>query len=205
MVTSNSGNLSGYRSVQSAPQYDKKAGGWVVRTTGFKQETDEDRQNQYLQDLESQYKLQTKANDLKNRYGVDDSGSVSRNFSSNSSSNFGSGSGSGFGLTGNYSLDDMTERAKDMARFRLGLDQEQAKFSRGLREEESQSDFGRKLKEIDTTFAGQERLSNITQNAQTGRLEKELANRIQQQDKTIGQQNLMTTRAIGLASRRLGG
>lgn len=122
-----------------------------------------------------------------------------------------------FGVGGqNFSLDDMTNRAKDLARFRLGLDTEQARTFRGLREEEAQADFGRdlqrlqseqsaRIREIQETFGGQERLTNLTQGALTGRLEKELSNRLEQQTRSNAQANLAANRAIGLASRRLGG
>ncbi len=110
----------------------------------------------------------------------------------------------GFGGTGINGIDDLTNRAKDLAKFRLGLDMEQARGFRNLREEEQASESGRRIRETQEQFAGQERLTNLTQSALTGRLEKELSNRLAQQEREIGQQNLSASRAIGLASRRLG-
>jgi hypothetical protein len=139
-------------------------------------------------------------------------GTTGGNYSGSANSGVaGGGSGSSSGnnplgsfLGGNFSLDSMTDRAKDMARFRLGLDQEQAGFFGGLREKEAQSNFGRQSSFERQQQEGRESLTNITQNALTGRLNSELQNRLTQQDKNIGQQNLATNRAINLASRRLG-
>jgi hypothetical protein len=107
-------------------------------------------------------------------------------------------------LGGDFNLDSMTDRAKDLARFRLGLDQEQAGFFGDLREKEAQSNFGRQTGFERQQQEGRESLTNLTQNALTTRLDKELSNRLTQQDRNIGQQNLATNRAINLASRRLG-
>lgn len=108
-----------------------------------------------------------------------------------------------FGGDLNTSLDSFTDRAKDLARFRLGLDNEQARFSRTLREEESQSNFGRTLQQMGRQFEIDTGLQGQLQNALTNRLKMELTNRKELQSTDIGQQNLSTNRAIRLASRGL--
>jgi hypothetical protein len=121
--------------------------------------------------------------------------------SSNSSSN--KNSLSSF-LGGDFGIDSMTDRAKDLAQFRLGLDKDQANFSAGLRENESKNNFGRQTSFEDQQQRGRMDLEGLTQNALTGRLEKELNNRLTQQQKGFDQSNLQTTRAMNLASKRLG-
>ena len=69
------------------------------------------------------------------------------------------------------------DTAKDMARFRLGLDQEQAQFFRGLREQEAQSNFGRNTKLAAQQITGQQDLENIRQTGATERIDKEIAGR----------------------------
>lgn len=99
----------------------------------------------------------------------------------------------------------MTDQAKDLARFRLGLDKDQASFSYGLRDKEAEGNFGRQYK-LDTQQRQFDRdINTDTQSALTQRLEKELTNRLEQQEKGINQENFATNRAIRLASRRLGG
>lgn len=91
--------------------------------------------------------------------------------------NFGlGGAGSSLGIKGSY-----LDTAKDLARFRLGLDKDQAQFSRGLREDEAQADFGRAFKLQDQSIGGQKLLEDTRQTATTDRLEKELANRMNMQ------------------------
>lgn len=117
------------------------------------------------------------------------------NTSSSSSSNL-------FGLGGDFG--SLTEQAKDLARFRLGLDKDQAEFSFGLRDKEAEGNFGRQFK-LDTQQRQFDRdINTDTQSAMTQRLEKELTNRLEQQERGINQENFATGRAIRLASRRLG-
>lgn len=132
--------------------------------------------------------------------GINEQSNSGASKNSNSSSN----SSLGSFLGDNFTLDSATDRAKDLAKFRLGLDKEQAEFSGTLREKEAQNNFGRQTSFEKQQQEGRESLTNLTQNALTGRLEKELANRLTQQDRNINQQNLATNRAINLASRRLG-
>lgn len=108
-------------------------------------------------------------------------------------------------LTNSDYYKSLTDQAKDLARFRLGLDKDQAEFSYGLRDKEAEGNFGRQFK-LDTQQRQFDRdINTDTQGALTSRLEKELANRLQQQEKGINQENFATNRAIRLASRRLGG
>lgn len=123
---------------------------------------------------------------------------------SDSSSSSTTGLFGGGGIFGNTGLNDITDRAKDLAKFRLGLDKEQAQFSGGLRETEAQNNFGRQTKLVDQDYGWQSRINTDTQSAQTDRLQRELDTRKFQQKEDINQQNLSTNRAISLASRRLG-
>lgn len=115
----------------------------------------------------------------------------------------------GLGGIGDFLKSDsyksLTDQAKDLARFRLGLDKDQAEFSYGLRDKEAEGNFGRQYK-LDTQQRQFDRdINTDTQGALTQRLDKELVNRLQQQEKGINQENFSTDRAIRLASRRLGG
>lgn len=99
-------------------------------------------QQKQLVDLRSKYSTVTPA------YGTTlPNSTASTNGNSNTANNSslfgGSGSGSLFGSDGTFS--SLVDQSKDLANFRLGLDQKQATFFRGLREEESQSDFGRDI------------------------------------------------------------
>jgi hypothetical protein len=118
--------------------------------------------------------------------------------SSNSSS---LNSGSGSSLFGN--LSSYTDQAKDLARFRLGLDQEQAKFSSGLRETEFQSDFGRNYKLADQQIGGQKDITNIQQSATTDRLQRQLESQQGMQKSGFDQQNLYRAQSAALALRGL--
>jgi hypothetical protein len=94
--------------------------------------------------------------------------------------------------------------AERAARFKQDLEKEQANFSFDLRNREFDNNFGRQFK-IDTnqrTF--DQNINRDTQDAMTGRLDKELINRLKQQERGINQENFATGRAIRLASRRLG-
>ena len=95
-------------------------------------------------------------------------------------------------------------QSKELAQYKLGLDQNNASFMGGLREKEFASQFGRQTSFEDQQQRGRVDLTNITQNALTGRLNSELSNRLTQQQKGFDQSNLQTNRAIGLASKRLG-
>lgn len=79
----------------------------------------------------------------------------------------------GLGTDGN-----LFDAAKDMARFRLGLDQEQGRFARGLREEEAQSNFGRTTKLTAQQLTGQQDLEGLRQDAMTQRNTDQLANNL---------------------------
>ncbi|NJL11378.1 MAG: hypothetical protein HC908_17915 [Calothrix sp. SM1_7_51] len=94
-------------------------------------------------------------------------------------------------------------RSKDMARFRLGLDQEQARFFRGLREEESQADFGRSFRFQDQQIQGNQRLQDTIQNATTNRLQRQLDNQSTMQQRGFDQQNLFRAQSAALALRGL--
>lgn len=112
------------------------------------------------------------------------------------------------------SMGTLTDQAKDLARFRLGLDQEQARFSRGLREEEAQAEFGRttNLRNIDfqntykldtQQIEGNKSLENIRQTATSDRLQAQLANQKAMQDAGFNQQNLFRAQSAALALRGL--
>lgn len=100
------------------------------------------------------------------------------------SNNIGTGSNTGnnlFGSTnslwgGNY-LGNSVNTSKDLARFQLELDKEQAEFSKDLREQEAQQNFGRTFKLQEQQIGGQKDLEGLRQTSTTERLEKELANR----------------------------
>lgn len=126
--------------------------------------------------------------------------------SSTPASGVGSGSGSSSAssassLFGNIS--SYTDQAKDLARFRLGLDQEQAKFSSGLRETEFQSDFGRNYKLADQQIGGQKDITNIQQSATTDRLQRQLDSQQTMQKSGFDQQNLYRAQSAALALRGL--
>lgn len=140
--------------------------------------------------------------DKRNASSYDSNGNFTGGISgsnSSSSSNLGLNS-----FLNDSTLDGVTNRAKDLAQFRLGLDKDQAGFSAGLRETEAKNNFGRTTSFEDQQQRGRVDLTNITQNALTGRLNSELSNRLTQQQKGFDQSNLQTNRAIGLASKRLG-
>jgi hypothetical protein len=122
------------------------------------------------------------------------SNSLPTNSSSNSTSNISS-------LFGN--LSSYTDQAKDLARFRLGLDQDQAKFSSGLRETEFQNDFGRNYRLADQQIAGQKDLTNIQQSATTDRLQRQLTSQQGMQKSGFDQQNLYRAQSAALALRGL--
>jgi hypothetical protein len=124
-------------------------------------------------------------------------GSNKSTSTSTTSSNLG-----GFGGLGDF--DSLSDKAKDLARFRLGLDKEQSEFSFGLRDKEAEGNFGRQFK-LDTNQRQFDRNINTdTQSAMTDRLQKQLNTQLEQQSRDINQQNFATSRAINLASRRLG-
>lgn len=124
------------------------------------------------------------------------------NYSSSASSSSSSLGNNGlFGSLGSFG--DLTDQAKDLARFRLGLDQEQARFSRNLREEESQADFGRNFKLADQQITGQKDLTNIQQNATTDRLQRQLSSQQLMQQRGFDQQNLFRAQSAALALRGL--
>ena len=78
-------------------------------------------------------------------------------------------------------------------------------FQAGLGETRAQADFGRTTKLTDQNYGWQQRLNQDTQNAVTGRLEKELQSKKDMQSSDQNFQNFNTQRAVNLASRRLGG
>jgi hypothetical protein len=156
----------------------------------------------YLHDNKTSFEKQNQLSSNQ-RSGLEGTG-AGGNSSSSSSSLFGSVGG----------IDDYTDRAKDLARFRLGLDQDQATFFRGLREQESQSDFGRttQLRDVDfqnqfkigdQQITGQKDLENIRQDATTGRTQMQLDNQRAMQEAGFGQQNLFRAQSAALALRRL--
>lgn len=131
---------------------------------------------------------------LDNKYGFGSS-STGGNQSSTAS----------IGIGGIGGIDDITKQAKDLAQFRLGLDFQQMDKSALLREQESANNFGRTTKLTDQT-KGWERLINTdTQDAITKRNTDTLTTQKDMQNTGINQENFAARRAIGLASRRLGG
>jgi hypothetical protein len=123
-----------------------------------------------------------------------------------------SSSGNASSLFGD--LSSYTDQAKDLARFRLGLDQDQAKFSSGLRETEFESDFGRNYKLADQQIGGQYKLgeqqitgqkdlANIQQSATTDRLQRQLESQQGMQRTGFDQQNLYRAQSAALALRGL--
>lgn len=155
--------------------------------------------------IENKWKLAALERDTKSKYGFGDDSTSGFNGSgsgSNSSSATNNKSSNLFGLGGEYGA--LTDQAKDLARFRLGLDKEQADFSYGLRDKEAEGNFGRQYKLNAQQYDSQKGINLDTQSAMNQRLESELQNRLQQQDRGINQENFATGRAIRLASRRLG-
>lgn len=102
-------------------------------------------------------------------------------------------------------IDDVTKSAKDLAQFRLGLDFQQMDKSAGLREQESANNFGRTTKLTDQTYGWQRNINADTQNALTQRNTDTLNKQSEMQKTGIEQDNFNTRRAIGLATRRIGG
>jgi hypothetical protein len=125
-------------------------------------------------------------------------GSSSSSNSSNSSNSFGLG-GLGSGLS------SAVDSAKDLAKFRLGLDKEQAETSFGFRDREREGDFGRQYKLDTQSQTSQRDINRDTQESMSKRLSDELTNRLTQQKSEQDYGTATTGRAIRLASRRLGG
>lgn len=162
----------------------------------------------YLQDNQTSLARQSQLNSLRGQYiggglfsGGTGAGSTGIGGSSSSNSSSSSSSGGLFGSLGG--ITGYVDQAKDLARFRLGLDQEQAKFSRGLREEESQSDFGRTYKLSEQQITGQKDLTNLQQSATTDRLQKQLESQQAMQMRGFDQQNLYRAQSAALALRGL--
>lgn len=152
----------------------------------------------YLADYEKDLQGRSAKRDLEERYGF---GSSSGDGSSSSS-----GSGSfGLNIGGFGGIDDITNRAKDLAQFRLGLDFQQMDKAAGLRENEAQNNFGRTTKLTDQTYNWQRLINQDTEGARTQRNTDQLNTQKFMQQRGIDQDNFATRRAIGLASRRLGG
>lgn len=150
------------------------------------------RRNEYNQRLEKEAKDRAIKLGL-SRYdwdGMAGAGGIGdlRNAAATGSSGGGSDSGNSNFLGGsNNSLlsslglgpdGNLFDAAKDMARFRLGLDQEQGRFARGLREEEAQSNFGRTTKLTAQQLTGQQDLEGLRQDAMTQRNTDQLANNL---------------------------
>lgn len=128
----------------------------------------------------------------------------------------GSSSSSSGGLFGSLdgSLSGYMDQAKDLARFRLGLDQEQANFSYGLRNREADedlrrttalrgTDFGYNYKLAEQQIGGQKDLMNIQQGATTDRLQRQLESQQTMQQRGFDQQNLFRAQSAALALRGL--
>lgn len=172
-------------------------------------------QQQQLSNLNNKYTTyRTKLGEGTSESAFGGSANNSSNNNSNTSSLFGGGT-----------LDSYTDRAKDLARFRLGLDQEQATFSSGLRETEAQNNFGREYKLVDQQFQGQTGLKNVDfghnykladqqgqiqtgletlrQDATTNRLQRQLDSQQGMQKSGFDQQNLFRAQSAALALRGL--
>lgn len=151
--------------------------------------------------IENKYKLAAFDRDMAAKYGYGYGTNSSAPNTTFGSGGSGSSSTATSGLFGN--LGGYVDQAKDLARFRLGLDQEQARFSRGLREEESQADFGRNYKLAEQQIIGQKDLTNLQQSATTERLEKQLDSQQLMQTRGFDQQNLYRAQSAALALRGL--
>lgn len=121
--------------------------------------------------------------------------------SSSSSSNLFGSSGSLFGSGGVGA--GLIDQAKDLANFRLGLDERQGTFSAGLRETEAQNNFGRNFKLADQQIVGQTGLENLRQNATTQRQTQQLTSQQLMQQKGFDQQNQYRAQSASLALRGL--
>lgn len=95
--------------------------------------------------------------------------------------------------------------AERAANFKQSLDKDMANFNFGLRDREAEGNFGRQFKLDNQQRTFDRNINTDTQNAMTLRLDKELNNRLEQQQRGINQENFATNRAIKLASKRLGG
>lgn len=91
-----------------------------------------------------------------------------------------SSSSNGDSLLSSLGLGDgnLLDTAKDMARFRLGLDKEQGEFSFGLRDREADANFGRNTKLAGQQITGQLDLEGLRQDATTARTDKQLQNNL---------------------------
>jgi hypothetical protein len=111
---------------------------------------------------------------------------------------------------------DPTKQAKELAAQRLTLDKDFAAFNQALefekmqralelREQESQANFGRQFRLNDQTANWQRLINQDTEGARTQRNTDQLNTQQRLQSNQINQENFAARRAIGLASRRLGG
>lgn len=139
-------------------------------------------------------------NQFSNNSNTGTSGTTGGSNNSGGSSNANNFLGIGFG----GGIDGLTQNAKDLAEFRLGLDFRGMDKAAGLRETESANNFGRTTKLTDQTFDWQRLINNDTQGAMTQRNTDTLQNQRQLQSADLGFQDNNIRRAIGLASRRLG-
>ena len=181
------GVSSGYRSIMGDPYKDPKTGFWTQKVIGMEKVDP-------LADYEKGLQSQQKYKEIDSRYGINRVGSIDTSGSAAS----GIGTSSLFGNLSSY-----TDQAKDLARFRLGLDQEQAKFSSGLRETEFQSDFGRNYKLAEQQIGGQKDITNLQQSATTDRLQRQLESQQTMQKSGFDQQNLYRAQSAALALRGL--
>ncbi len=113
--------------------------------------------------------------------------------------------GSLFGSLGIKGYDDLVGKAKDLARFNLGLDFEKAEKYKNIRDFERTKDTGRAMQIQGQQITGTQTLEDTRQGATTDRLVKELANRKALQQMDIDQQNRFRERSAALALRPLGG
>ena len=113
--------------------------------------------------------------------------------------------GSLFGSLGIKGYDDLVGKAKDLARFNLGLDFEKADKYKGIRDFERTRDTGRAMQIQGQQITGTQTLEDTRQGATTDRLVKELANREALKQMDIDHANNFRERSAALALRPLGG
>lgn len=100
---------------------------------------------------------------------------------------------------------DATQQAKDLAEFNLGLNERQSQSDLIKRSKEFEENTARQMRVNEQQNKWQSDLNRETQEAQTNRLKLQIEGQNRQQDVGNLQQNLMTSSAVRLASRGLGG
>lgn len=140
-------------------------------------------------------------------FGILDSGNTKNNSQGGEQGSLfgGAPTESLFGSLGIKGYDDLVGKAKDLARFNLGLDFEKADKYKDIRDFERTKDTGRAMQIQGQQITGTQTLEDTRQGATTDRLIKELANREALKQLDINHANNFRERSAALALRPLGG